>query len=451
MNRASSLRQLNYSHVVLISGLVLSLLVVMFRPTGAEADLPAKVDVFDSAGAEQDGAPATVDLKGLPEINNVDYNVILRGQKKGTKVGLSGVPLIEFLKAGGVNTDNVQFVKIRYGTTNDGLISLVPLNQADTERPPIILGGGKAPGRGPFDTPAVVPGQPDLSTALSESSFVPFSTKGPRLKIIPGAPGAKIMTVRISSKKRKNGEYTFSAKVSGGGSGAKEYQWYTYDAKGKPVAGQTGPSMVTNNATSGTAQHAVSVVVTERGSGSTGAGSVEYTSRKKAKGATKNPYPDPTPTTGNNTGAGTGTGTGAGTGALGGGAVNTLPNTSTTPAPPSSSQSAVPEPSAPTTTAPTESTSTSTIDSTAITNVAQNVSGTGGLRTVTGVLLSSPTAAPAGESGGAAAITALPPAVADQINSIFQPVDDVDDAWVYLLALLFAFTFSGAVREWVKP
>jgi hypothetical protein len=207
--------------------------------------------------------------------------------------------------------------------------------------------------------------------------------------------------------------------------------------------------METKDATSGTSQHSVSVVVTERGSGSTGAGAVEYTSRKKAKGATKNPYPDPTPTTGNNTG--TGTGTGAGTGALGGGAVNTLPNTSSTPVPPSTSQSTVPEPSAPTTTAPTESTSTSTIDTTPITNVAQNVEGTGGLRTVTGVLLSSPTAAPVGEAGGGAAITALPPAVADQINSIFQPVDDVDDAWVYLLALLFAFTFSGAVREWVKP
>lgn len=448
MNRQRSLRQLNYSHVVLISGLVLSLLVVMFRPAGAEADLPAKIDVFDSAGGEQDGAPATVDLKGLPEINNVDYNVILRGKKTGTKVGLSGVPLIEFLKAGGVKTDNVQFVKIRYGTTNDGLISLIPLNQADTERPPIILGSGKAPGRGPFDTPAVVPGQPDLSKALSESSFVPFKTKGPRLKIIPGAPGAKIMSVKIASKKRKNGEYTLSAKVSGGGSGAKEYQWYTYDAEGNPVVGQTGPSMETKNATTGSSLNDVSVVVTERGTGSTGGATYEYTTRKKAKGSTKNPYPDPTPTTGSNTG--TGTGTGAGTG-FGGGAVNTLPNTSTTPAPPSSSQSTVPEPSAPTTTAPTESTSTSSIDTTAITNVAQNVEGTGGLKTVTGVLLSSPTSAPLGEAGGGTPITALPPAVADQINSIFQPVDDVDDAWAYLLALLFAFTFSGAVREWVKP
>jgi len=448
MNRPRSLRHLNYSHALLISGLVLSLLVVMFRPSGAEADLPTSVDVFDSAGAEQDGAPATVPLKGLPEIGNVDYNVILRGQKKGTEVGLSGVPLIEFLKAGGVKTENVQFVKIRYGTTNDGLISLIPLNQADTERPPIILGSGKAPGRGPFDTPAIVPGQPDLSKAISEESFAPFSTKGPRLKLVPGAPGAKIMSVKITSKKRKNGEYTFSAKVSGGGSGAKEYQWYTYDSKGKPVVGQTGPSMETNNATTGSSEHDVSVVVTERGTGSTGAAAVEYTSRKKTKGATKNPYPDPTPTTGSNTG--TGTGTGAGTG-FGGGAVNTLPNTSPTPAPPSSTQSTVPEPSAPTTTAPTESTSTATIDTSAITNVAQNVSGTGGLQTVTGVLLSSPTTAPIGEAGGGSAITALPPAVADQINSIFQPVDDVGDAWVYLLALLFAFTFSGAVREWVKP
>ena len=90
------------------------------------------------------------------------------------------------------------------------------------------------------------------------------------------------------------------------------------------------------------------------------------------------------------------------------------------------------------------------MDTAAITNAAQNVSGTGGLKTVSGVLLSAPTIAPVA-AGDGTTIAALPDPVVDQLNSIFQPVDDVDDAWAYLLALLFAFTFSGAVREWVKP
>ncbi|MBJ7458320.1 MAG: hypothetical protein JHD02_03950 [Thermoleophilaceae bacterium] len=444
MTSPSSPKKLNPSHVVLIAGLVLSLLVVMFRPAGAEAVLPTSVDVFETS--ETDSAPATVKVGDLPEINNVDYSVILHGKKKPTTVGLSGVPLIEFLKAGGVKTDDVQFVKVRYGTTDDSVISLIPLNQSDTERPPIILSSGKKPGLGPFKTPAVVPGQPDLSKAISEDSFVPFSTKGARLKIVPGAPGAKIMSVRVTAKKRKNGEYTLSAKVSGGGSGSKSFQWYGFDSKGNPVKLDTGPSIETKDATSGTSQHLINVVVSERGTGSTGAGSVEYTSRKKAKGATKNPYPDPTPATTNTITPGiTQQGTNGIAGA--GGSVTTIPpSTANQPIP---QQTVTPTDATTVPTAPTTSSATS-IDSTAITNTAQNVSGTGGLKTVTGVLLSAPTVS-AAAAGGGSPINALPAPVATQLNSIFQPVNDADDAWAYLLALLFAFSFSGAVREWVKP
>ncbi|MGK2878576.1 MAG: hypothetical protein ACSLFF_08385 [Solirubrobacterales bacterium] len=445
MTSQSSPKKLNPSHVVLIAGLVLSLFVVMFRPSGAEAVLPTSVDVFETADADE-GA-ATVKVGDLPEIDNVDYNVVLHGKKKATTVGLSGVPLIEFLKAGGVKTDNVQFVKVRYGTTDDSVISLIPLHQSDTERPPIILSAGKKPGLGPFKTPSVVPGQPDLSKPIHEDSFVPFSTKGARLKLVPAAPGAKIMSVRIIAKKRKNGEYKLSAKVSGGGSGAKAYQWYGFDARGNPIKLETGPSIDTEDATSGTSKHLINVVVSERGTGSTGAGSVEYTSRKKAKGATKNPYPDPepTPATTNNSSPGiTQQGTNGIAGA--GGSVTTIP--------PSTAGQSIPQqttPSDPTTipTAPTTTAATD-FDGTVITNTAQNVSGTGGLKTVTGVLLSAPTVSPAA-AGGGSPINALPPAVADQLNSIFQPVDEADDAWAYLLALLFAFSFSGAVREWVKP
>jgi hypothetical protein len=41
--------------------------------------------------------------------------------------------------------------------------------------------------------------------------------------------------------------------------------------------------------------------------------------------------------------------------------------------------------------------------------------------------------------------------VATELNNIFKPVQSAEDVWVYLLALLFAFSFSGAVREWVNP
>lgn len=448
MNRQISLRQLNYSHVVLIAGLVLSLLVVMFRPSGAEAVGPGTVDVFKTS--DTDTSPFTVNLgPDLNSIKKVDYKVILKGQKKDSTVALTGIPLVEVLKAGGVNTEKVQFVKIRYGTTDDSRVSLVQLPQGDAARPPIVLTDGEAPKRGPFKTPQIVPGQPDLNTPLSEESFVYFKTgsKVEPIKLIPGAPGANLMRVNVTtSKRQKNGQYILTATIpKGGSSDAKKYEWYGYNANGDPVKlNFSGKQIETKDGTDGNADRNVFVVVTESG-GSTGIGVGEYTSLKKQKGTTKNPYPDPTPATGGNTGAGNGAGGGVG---LNGGAVNALPTTPTTP---DGSQSVVPVPTAPTT-APTDPTTLteSTMDTAAITNAAQNVSGTGGLKTVSGVLLSSPTVAPVA-AGGGTPIAALPEPVVDQLNSIFQPVDDVDDAWAYLLALLFAFTFSGAVREWVKP
>jgi hypothetical protein len=449
MNRQSSPRQLNYSHALLVVGLVLSLLIVMFRPAGALADLPTSVYVYDSAGGEQDGGAVTIKLADVPgKFDNVDYSVILKNEKKAETVGLSGVPLINVLKKGDVNVEGVNFVKVRYGTDDDGLISLLPLHQSDTERPPMILSSGKKPdGLGPFASPAIVPGQPDITKPLREDQFV--DADGVRLKFIPGAKNAKIMKVTIKTDKTSKGEYTFRATVSGGSGGNMEYQWYTYDAKGRPVKGSTINSMKTTDATTGSADHPVTVVVTERGTGSIGRSGVEYTSKKKSKGTLKNPDPEPTTSTGGNTGTGGGTGVGTG-GAVDNGALGALPNV-TPDATATDPGLTAPTPS--TTTPPTDSTtvpSASGVDSTAITNVAQNVSGAGGLKTVSGVLLTAPTVAPAAASGGTA-ISALPEPVIDQINSIFQPVDDVSDAWAYLLALLFAFTFSGAVREWVKP
>lgn len=446
MKTLSSPRQINYSHALLIVGLVLSLFVVMFRPAGAIANLPKSVLVFDTP----DGKAGTLPLKDVGDRSNITYNVLLHGQKdkkKSEDVNLTGKSLIDILVKGGAKTENVQFVRVRYGkTADDGIMRLVPLGDPNAERPPLLLESGKKPnGLGQFKTPSIVPGQPNLDDPISEDSFVP--TEGASLSFIPGEPGARLMRVTINSKKKKSGEYSLTARVNGAPSNnILEYEWFTYDAKGNPVKEQTsGNSIETKNATSGSAQHVVTVVVKDRNSGSYGQSGIEYTSRKKSKGTTKNPY-EPTPKTGGNTGAGAGGGTGAGTGTntLGGGNLNSIPQQTVGP-----DQALTPTPPV---SQPTDSTSSSssTIDTTAITNAAQNVSGNGGLKTVSGVLLSAPTVAPAAAAGGTQ-ISALPAPVADQLNSIFQPVDDVDDAWAYLLALLFAFTFSGAVREWVKP
>jgi hypothetical protein len=58
--------------------------------------------------------------------------------------------------------------------------------------------------------------------------------------------------------------------------------------------------------------------------------------------------------------------------------------------------------------------------------------------------------APSG-GGGGSPLTQLPEAVVTPATAIFQPVNSADDLWPYILSVLFAFCFIGAVREWVNP
>lgn len=453
MNASSSTRKFNYPHAVLVAGLVLSLLAVMFRPAGADAGTPRTVDVFS---AWDEDVPSSVEIDStLPTVTR-KYDVILKGKTKSTEVELTGIKLSELLAKVDAKTDNVQFVKIRYGTKDDGIISLVSLNADSPERPPILLTAGTKPGRGPFATPAIVPGQPG-SAPIKESSFVPFSAgKGDEpIKIIPGKPGGKILSVKLDKTvtSKKQIKYT-PVILNGTKNAARKVQWFEYTEKGKIINRGTSSTFTTDNATSGTAQHIISAVVTETISGSTGAGTANYTSQKADKGSTKDPYPkaDPTPSTGGNTGSGN-TGTGNGVTQNGTGSSSTVPNfnslqpTSPTTQP-DQTQQALPEPSA-----PTSAQASPAVDTSAITNTAQNVSGTGSPQTVTGVLLSAPTTAPISDAGtaGTTALTVLPTPVATELERIFQPVDDAEDLWAYLLAILFAFSISGAVREWVNP
>lgn len=448
MNSSTSPRKINYSHAVIVTGLVLSLLVIMFRPAGAEATKPASVDVFDS----WDGDASSVRLDSVGETTR-KYDVIFNGKKTSKEVELTGVPLRALLEKVGVKVDETPFVKVRYGTTDDSNISLIPLGSQFDERPPLLLTGGTKPGIGPFATPAIMPGEAG-SQAISESEMIAFKTgsKVEPIKIIPAKPGARMLEVRLSRKTTSKREYKYTPIISNGTKGAaRKIVWFSSDGKTVKSLGQHD-TYTTDDATSGSATHGITAVVTETLSGSTGYASETYNSKSKSKGKTSNPY-QPTGSTGGSGGSGGNGGTaGGGTGIpQSGGTSNPLSGFNQPTAPTSQPQQTPDlaqqaQPSAATGQTPTA------VDTTAITNAAQNVNGTGGLHTVTGVLLSSPTTAPISDSGGTGtALSALPAPVASQLNSIFQPVDSTDDVWAYLVAILFAFSISGAVREWVNP
>lgn len=429
-------RRVYASSTFMVVGLFLSLLVVMFRPGGAEAVLPTTALVFDKYDAD---SGASVKYADVPKLT-ADYDIVLKGKKSPNKISLTGVPLVEMLKAGGANVENVGFATVRLGTADNRSVALIPLDQG-SDRPAMVLDKGTRPGQGPFPTPALVPGQP-TSAPLSERQIVSFDRRKTQLTIIPGKPGAKLMSVKITAKKKKDGQYRLSAKVTAGGSGGSyKYQWYAGDNL-DPVSNSTS-TYTTTDATSGTRENFANVVVTETTTGSTGASSYSYTARKADDGQTTNPAPKTnnngsTNSTGGNTGGGGGTTTNG-----------VFPNNSgSTTTPPATTPQITPPPTTtppPVTTPPVQSDQ----DTSAITNVAQNIESTSGLQTVSGVLLSSPNIAPAG--GGGTPIDQLPAPVATELNTIFQPVEDPGDLWPYLLAILFASTLAGAIRESISP
>jgi hypothetical protein len=437
MNLSRSKHRFNPTSALIVFGLFATLLVAMFRPSGATASLPVSAIVFKNA---DDNTGSTVKFSDLTPIT-ANYDVIFKNHKGSNKVALKGIPLIDFLKAADVNTGDVQFVKVRIGQTNDSVVSLQPLSQESSAgRPPLILDSGKSPYTGTLKSPQIIPGQPS-ATPIKEEWFAPFNRKTEGLTIIPGEPGASILSVSIKSKKLKDGQIKLTGEASGNKTKSLKWEWYQFDAKGNSSVKCNSQSCTTTDATDASSgSHQLNVVVTDS-KGSTGAGSYGYTSKKPSKDKGKTSDPDKGSGSTGNTGSDT-TGNGGG-GAPG----STYIPPATNAAPP---QNSVPPVTTTPTPTPAPAPAQTGVDSSAITNVAQNVNGSGNLTTVSGVLLSTPTVAAAGGAGGAP-ISALPAPVADQLNSIFQPVDSPDDIWPYLLAVLFALTLSGAVREWVNP
>lgn len=444
MSRTLSLKRISPSHAILVVGIVVAILAVMFRPSGAVADLPMRANVYVKYN---DTDYATVDLSKVSTVTQ-DYSIVPTGKSKPVISSFSGKPLVKFLQEVGTeDIGNIKFVRVRLNSTDDSRLAIVPLGDQNAERPPLMLASGKVGSRS-LGTPALVPGQPDLGDPIEQKQIVGFSKSKPYVEILPAKPGADVLTVRIHRKQRTGGQYALSAAVIKGGSGAPaKYQWFQTDAKGNQALLGSGKSITTT--ATGTKDVVVSVVVTETSTGSTGIQYMTYIPKSSEKGKTTNPDAGKG---GSGTGSGNGTnGTGTGNGVPGNGngiATAPVPYTPPKTTSPSVPNTQVPPPD--TTPQPTPSTGPATVDTTAITNAAQNVNGTGGLTTVSGVLLSTPTV-PAAASGGGAPISALPAPVADQLNSIFQPVDSPDDVWPYLLAILFAFSISGAVREWVRP
>ncbi len=449
MSGTSLLSRVNTQHVILLVGVLVALLAVMFRPSGAVADLPSRAVVFGSWDGD---STKTVELSKLTQISR-DYDVIPSGKGKPVTSKLTGVPLIDLLREAEVDLGGVGFARVRLNTDDDSRLALVPLHPDKNERPPLVLSSGKVGSRS-LGTPALVPAQPESDKPIRQDNIVGFSKNKPYIQVLPGKPGAKLISIKISKgRPNKDGQYRLTANRRNGSGSTATYEWFQTDAKGDQVLLGSGQTITTT--ATGNKEVVVSVVVTEKTTGSMGMQYMTYIPKSSDSGKTSSPGSGSGSGSGRGPGSGSGSGGGSGSGNFGSGGITTTPTPfrppTTTPNTPKRAPDIPATP--PPVTMPDQGSApvTPDVDTSAITNVAQNVTGVGGLRAVSGILLSSPTIAPSAGGGGGSPISALPAPVADELSSIFQPVDDAEDVWAYLLAILFAFTISGAVREWVKP
>jgi hypothetical protein len=330
---------------------------------------------------------------------------------------------------------------------------LVPLTGVnDDGLPPMILNSGKRPGLGAFTTPALVRGHAATESIDETKDILTFDRRKQVVSLIPGT--GSILGVRVSKKKTKDGEYRFTARVSGSPGGALQYQWFTQDEPGKATA-QTGTNVFTTSGTKGTTKGVtVSVVVKAVRDGSTGAGYSNFTTSKTDNGAKVDPR------TGSGFGASGPSGAvSPGTGSVPGtnptpGPLTPTPNVTPTPTP-SFPTPTTPQPTPPTAATPQQETAQTPVpDTTGLIEIASKTASGGPVQTISGVLLAQAASAPSTSGGGGGSptpLTALQSSVQELANSIFQPVGSTRDLWPYLIALLFALGFTGAVREWVNP
>lgn len=441
---------------LVLAGLLLTVLMVMLRPSGAQAFLPASVLVY--ADKDENSQSFSVDIDPTRTVQR-DYDVVPKNKTTPTKLTLTGVPLADlFSGLPDVDVTKVPYVKIRFGTS-DAYSMLVALNGGpDSTPPPMILTKGDRPGAGSFPTPAIVPGQPDPAKPIFESQIQPFDRREDDLSIVPMTGG--IFEVKISHTKRnKKGQIKFTAKAVGAPGGALSYKWFAFEEDGQVREVGQKKTWTTDNARGATAVYGVRVLVTAAADGSTGMQSDTYVSSRTDDGATKDPgYGDPPP-------GGGGGGGGGDTGVTGGGGTpapttpsQPFPPATTTPTPTPEPTPPTSQPTPPTSETTTPETTTPAVDTSGVVKAAQAVTVSDDMPVVdvSGVVLgtsSAPAAGGGGGGGGGATpgLTPLQQSAASLAESIFKPVDDPGDLWPFLVTLLFALGISGGVREWINP
>ncbi len=448
------------SNTLVVAGLILTVLLVMFRPTAVIAELPAEALVYVDSDESQ-----SYNVKLVQTPIQRDYDIVLKGKKTPEKISLTGIAVVDLLSAVGsdkLDPSKVPYLKVRLGNS-DAYSYLIALNGgASSTPPPIVLKSGNRPGRGSFQIPAIVPGQP-MTDPIFEAQMIPFNAKKDSLQLVPMK--GKIFSVDLTHGKRNSkGQIKYTAKAVDAPGGAVSYKWYSFDGAGNASEVSTKSTWTTTNA-KGTPQTNYVRVVVSTPDGSTGTAADDYVSSRVDDGAKSDPgY-------GNDNGTGTGTGNGTGGGTVPGtypgtGVTPTVPTSPSTPAPPTTTTTPAPTTPTPPTTTPTPETTTptpstssgTTVDNSNLANVAQNYTSSSPLTTVNGVLLSKPTVAPTaapseggGGAGAANGLTPLAQSAATLAESIFQPVDDPGDLWPYLVTLLFALGLTGGVREWMNP
>jgi hypothetical protein len=260
-------------------GVIVALVFVILRAGTAEAALPATGFVYPAWNAPGSNRFNFADLP----LSTHTYSIKFRGKRRTVATDLTGISIIDVLKAGGVDPTVVPFVRVRVNSvrstqTDDSQLALIPLGLDNPDTPPMVISKWIGP-NGPLPSPAIAPPQVS-SNGLSQAQIFPFDPRGQELTFIPAKPGAQIMAVQIRMRRTSNGQYRLIASVSGGsGNGRLLYRWFTSDG-----LRASGSVFTTTDVTAGPHNHLVNVVVSSPSTGSFGANSFAYNSRNPNDG-----------------------------------------------------------------------------------------------------------------------------------------------------------------------
>lgn len=429
-------------HAVLVLGIVVTTLTMYFGSRSAESSCTPKT-----------GSPGDVTIypnaqkPGEEPLDTLEWNDVLSSYKTSFPVKFDGKSAEKWSYDEGGTIRNILLQRIDEADVDKIKLVTIRPDVGDSYFPPTVARSFYLSNSHPL----VVVTESDSKSMCNHFTRLPilvpfqYNSKSENGEAVRRLSRSQNLDIQVYSgseldveiKKTdgpdSKGNYTFKTTKSFSGA---DYKWVIHN-DGTTTESDTGRTFKTTKLTPGSANFLVTVEVTQDADGVVNFGSDDYSlvTKSESDGNTDNDKSGAT----DNTGGG------------GGGSTNSSGSTGGT----GSSTYKPPKYNPPKSTIPpvTPSTGSTDTDDSGLSQAVAGLRGTGTARAVSGVLLSTPatTSNPAAGGGDGKALERLAGPLASAANDVFQPINDTQDLWRFMLAVMFATGIFGGIREYRKP